>query len=130
MEHKHPQSESGNPGLVAGLLGITRNLLALIINRIELAALEFSEIGANLVRFVVMFSLAIVALWFAVAFWTVLLVFLAWESWGWKILFLFGALFTAIAGILAWQARALLQKEKLALPATMAELRKDRDALL
>jgi len=61
MEHKHPQSESGNPGLVAGLLGITRNLLALIINRIELAALEFSEIGANLVRFVVMFSLAIVA---------------------------------------------------------------------
>src|SRR5450830_2018962 len=130
MEHKHPQSEPSNPGLVAGLLGITRNLLALIINRIELAALEFSEIGANLVRFVVMFSLAIVALWFAVAFWTVLLVFLAWESWGWKILFLFGALFTAIAGILAWQARALLQKEKLALPATMAELRKDRDALL
>ena len=130
MEHKNPQSESGNPGLVSGLLGITRNLLGLIINRIELASLEFSEIGVNLVRFVVMFSLAIVALWFAVAFWTVLLVFLAWESWGWKILFLFGALFTAIAGILAWQARALLQKEKLALPATMAELRKDRDALL
>ncbi|WP_034296323.1 phage holin family protein [Herbaspirillum sp. RV1423] len=130
MEHKHAQAEQANPGLIAGLLGITRNLLGLIINRIELASLELSEIGGNLVRFLVLFTLAAIALWFAVAFWAVLLVFLAWDSWGWKIFLVLGAFFTIATAAIAWYARSLLQQGKLSLPATMAELRKDRDALL
>jgi uncharacterized membrane protein YqjE len=130
MEHKHVQAEPANPGLTAGLLGIARNLLGLIINRIELASLELSEIGGNLVKFLVLFTLAAIAVWFAIAFWTVLLVFLAWDSWGWKILIVLGAFFTAAAAAIGWYAFALLRNGKLALPATMAELRKDRDALL
>jgi hypothetical protein len=51
-----------------------------------------SEIGANLVRFAVIFVLAAVALWFAIAFWSVLIVMLAWDTWGWKILALLGFL--------------------------------------
>ncbi|AKZ64611.1 membrane protein [Herbaspirillum hiltneri N3] len=130
MEHKNAQAEPANPGLTAGLLGIARNLLGLIINRIELASLELSEIGGNLVKFLVLFTLAAIAIWFAIAFWTVLLVFLAWDSWGWKILIVLGAFFTAAAAAIGWYAFALLRNGKLALPATMAELRKDRDALL
>jgi uncharacterized membrane protein YqjE len=130
MEHKNAQAEPANPGLTAGLLGIARNLLGLIINRIELASLELSEIGGNLVKFLVLFTLAAIAVWFAIAFWTVLLVFLAWDSWGWKILIVLGAFFTAAAAAIGWYAFALLRNGKLALPATMAELRKDRDALL
>ncbi len=130
MEHKNAQAEPANPGLTAGLLGIARNLLGLIINRIELASLELSEIGGNLVKFLVLFTLAAIAIWFAIAFWTVLLVFLAWDSWGWKILIVLGAFFTVAAAAIAWYAFALLRNGKLALPATMAELRKDRDALL
>lgn len=130
MDHKNAPAEPVNPGLTAGLLGIARNLLGLIINRIELASLELSGIGGNLVKFLVLFTLAAIAVWFAVAFWTVLVVFLAWDSWGWKILIVLGAFFTVAAAVIAWYAYSLLRNGKLALPATMAELRKDRDALL
>lgn len=112
------------------MLGIVKNLIGLIANRIELASLEFSEIGVSLVRFLVLFTLAAITLWFALAFWTVLLVFLAWDSWGWKILAGLGLFFTLVSSALGWYAYALLRKGKLSLPLTMAELRKDRDALL
>lgn len=129
--HKDNQGEAHpHPGLTAGLLGLTKNLLGLIISRIELASLEMSEIGVNLVRFAVVFVLAAVALWFAIAFWAVLLVFLAWATWGWKILALLGLVFSVGTVGLVYYARALLKQGKLSLPETMSELRKDRDALL
>ncbi|OWY28084.1 phage holin family protein [Herbaspirillum robiniae] len=125
-----PPAQPANPGLTAGLLGLAKNLLGLIISRIELASLEMSEIGAHLVRFAVIFVLAAVALWFAVAFWSVLIVLLAWDTWGWKILALLGFVFSAATVALVFYARSVLMQGKLSLPATMAELRKDRDALL
>jgi uncharacterized membrane protein YqjE len=134
MTAPHPDGpashQPANPGLTAGLLGLTKNLLGLILSRIELASLEMSEIGVNLVRLAIVFALATVALWFAVAFWSVLVVMLAWDSWGWKILALFGALFTLATIGLVLYARSTLLQGKLSLPATMAELRKDQDALL
>lgn len=126
----HEQERLGNPGLIAGLLGIARNFLGLMINRIELAALEFSGIGRNLVRFLVLFALAAISLWFALAFWIALVVFLAWESWGWKIFVAFGVFFTALTALIILYARPILRQGCLSLPATMTELRKDRDALL
>ena len=130
MESQHTQTESANPGVIAGTLAIVKNLLGLIANRIELASLELSDIGVHLIKFLVLFGLAAIALWFALAFWTVLLVFLAWDAWGWKILAVLGSFFTLVTAIIVWRAYALLQQEKLGLPLTMAELRKDRDALL
>lgn len=129
--HKEAQPASPpNPGLTTGLLGLAKNLLGLIISRIELASLEMSEIGVNLVRFAVIFVLAAVALWFAIAFWSVLIVMLAWDAWGWKILALLGVIFSAATVGLVFYARSVLLQGKLSLPATMSELRKDRDALL
>ena len=123
-------AQAAHPGLTAGLLGLAKNLLGLIISRIELASLEMSEIGANLLRFAVIFLLAAVGLWFAIAFWSVLIVMLAWDAWGWKILALLGAFFTAATVGLVWYARSVLQQGKLSLPQTMTELRTARDALL
>lgn len=129
--HKEgPTAHAANPGLTAGLLGLAKNLLGLIISRIELASLEMSEIGANLVRFAVIFVLAAVALWFAIAFWSVLVVMLAWDTWGWKILALLGLVFSVATVGLVYYARSVLIQGKLSLPQTMSELRKDRDALL
>ncbi|WP_413458113.1 phage holin family protein [Herbaspirillum huttiense] len=125
-----PAAPAANPGLTAGLLGLAKNLLGLIISRIELASLEMSEIGANLVRFAVIFVLAAVALWFAIAFWSVLVVMLAWDTWGWKILALLGVVFSVATVGLVLYARSVLMQGKLSLPQTMSELRKDRDALL
>lgn len=130
MEHKDAQAEQPKQGLVAGLLGIARNLLGLIINRIELASVEMSEIGGNVIRFLVLFMMASIALWFAVAFWSILLAFLAWDALGWKILVVLGTFFTIATLVIAWYARSLLRRGVFSLPSTMAELRKDRDALL
>lgn len=118
------------PGLVAGLGGLARNLFALLVSRAELAALELGEMRDNLARLLFVGALAIVAIVFALGCWTALVVVLAWESMGWKILLLVAGLYSLLAiGILLY-ARAMLREDKLSMPATLAELRNDRDALL
>jgi uncharacterized membrane protein YqjE len=127
---EQPQTGQNTASLISGVFGLAKNLLGLIISRLELAALEFSEIGGNLLKIIILFALALTATWFAVAYWSVLIVLLAWDSWGWKILLLMALAFTVLAVGLTLYARAVLRQGKIALPETMAELRKDRDALL
>ena len=64
------------------------------------------------------------------AWWSVLVVYLAWDSLGWKVLVLVAALFTGLAWWLMRKARAIVDSGQIALPATMSELRRDKDALL
>ena len=104
--------QNATTGLIGGAFGLAKNLLGLIISRLELAALEFSEIGGNLLKIVVLFALALMA------------------GWCWKILLLMALIFTALSAALALYVRSVLGEGKIALPETMAELRKDRDALL
>lgn len=118
------------PGFIAGLGNLAKNVFALLVSRIELAALELGEVRDNLVKLLFVGALGIVAILFALGCWTALVVVLAWESMGWKILLLVAAVYTLIAiGILAY-ARSMLRDDKLSMPATLAELRNDRDALL
>jgi len=134
----HQQSEhSGTkhtappqPSLIAGLVGIAKNLFALVISRIELAALESSELGTHIIKLLLVFSLGILALLFALAFWSGLVVVLAWDALGWKILLILAALFTLAAIGMGLYVRAILRQGRIGLPATMNELRQDRDALL
>jgi uncharacterized membrane protein YqjE len=124
------QADSANAGLIAGLGGLVKSIFALLVSRIELAACELGEMRDHLARLLLVGALGIVALLFALACWTALVVVLAWEAMGWKILLLVAVLYTLAAlGILLY-ARALLAQDKLAMPATLAELRNDRDALL
>jgi uncharacterized membrane protein YqjE len=116
--------------LVAGLIGIVRNMFGLFLSRVELAALELSEVRGTLMKLSVVFALGLLAAWFALAYWSVLLVYLAWNSMGWVILLLVALMFTAIAVGVFFYARSVLEQGKLSLPATMSELRNDRDALL
>ena len=130
MENKQLGSANLSPSLIAGLIAIAKNLFGLIFNRMELAALEFSEVRANFLKLSLLFGLLIIAAWFAIAYWSVLLVFLTWESLGWKILLILATAFTVLAIGIYLYARAMLDQGKLSMPATMAELRSDRDALL
>ena len=130
MENQAITSTPHAPGLIAGLAGVAKNAFGLLLSRIELAALELGELRNHLVELVLVFSIGLVAVWFALAFWTALLVFLAWETMGWKILLVVAAAFTVFALGLFMYARHLIKQGKLALPTTMSELRVDRDALL
>jgi uncharacterized membrane protein YqjE len=123
-------SVAQNPGLLAGLSSIVRNAFGLFFNRIELAALELAEVRTTVMKLSVVFALVVIAAWFALAYWSVLVVVLTWDSLGWKILLIMALFFTlAIVGLLMY-VRSALQQEKLSLRETMNELRKDRDALL
>ena len=118
------------PGLVAGLAGIARNIVGLLVSRIELAALELGEVRDNLARLLFIGALGIVAVVFALGCWTALIVVLAWDAMGWKILLVVAVVYTLLAIGILRHARRTLADDKLAMPATMAELRKDRDALM
>ncbi|MBV8665179.1 MAG: phage holin family protein [Burkholderiaceae bacterium] len=124
------ESNKAKSGLMDGVFGVARNALGLALNRLELAALELSEARAAALSLALVFALGLVATWFALAYWSALLVYLAWPSWGWKILFVIAAGFTLLALALLWYARGIVAQGKLSLPATMNELRNDRDALL
>ncbi len=128
MEQK-PAGKS-DTHLTAGLIGIVKNLFGLFLSRIELAALELSEVRATLLKLATVFALGLLAAWFALAYWSVLLVYLAWNTLGWVILLVVAFGFTVVAIGVFLYARAIVAEGKLSLPATMNELRNDRDALL
>ncbi|MGH8807188.1 MAG: phage holin family protein [Noviherbaspirillum sp.] len=130
MERHSSDTGDGSPRLIAGLAGIAKNAFGLLVSRIELAALELGEVRDHLARLLLVGALGVVALLFALGCWTALVVVLAWDTLGWKILLLVASVYTLLAiGILLY-ARAMLGQGKLSMPATMTELRNDRDALL
>ncbi len=117
-------------GLIGSLAGVARNTFGLLLSRLELAALELSEVRNHVLQLFVVFTLAIVAFLFAIAYASVLVVFLSWDALGWKILLIMMLGFLLLATGLGLYARALFRQDKLSLPATMAELKADRDMLL
>ncbi|HVL76155.1 MAG TPA: phage holin family protein [Noviherbaspirillum sp.] len=127
MEQPHPPRERA--GLVAGLSAVARNLFALFVTRAELAALELGEARDHLAKLFLVGALGVLLVCFALAGWTALIVVLAWDALGWKILLLVAVVYTLLAGAALLAARSMLAQDKLGFPATMAELRNDREAL-
>ncbi|WP_426342266.1 phage holin family protein [Pseudoduganella sp. S-14] len=118
------------PGLIASLAGLAKNSLHLLLSRLELAALELTEVRDTLLQLSIVFAVALLAAWFAIAFGTATLIYLCWEAMGWKILLVLAIAFAVLAiGLLLW-GRSLVRQGKLGLSATMAELKSDRDMLL
>ena len=130
MEQQTPRSSDFRPGLVSGAVNLAKNMFGLFMSRIELAALELAEVRANALKVVALIVLGAIVAWFALAYWSALIVYLSWPTLGWKILLILAIIFTAVAvGILLY-VQSLLREGKLSMPATMAELRNDHDALL
>ena len=118
------------PGLMGGISGLAKNLFGLVVSRVELAALEMSEVRNHVIELLAIFAGAVLAVWFALAYGTATIVMLAWDSWGWKILLAMFLVFLVITVVLVMKGLAMLKQGKLAFPETMNELRHDRDALM
>jgi uncharacterized membrane protein YqjE len=130
MEQEPQSIPHLRPGLIGGLAAMVKNLLGLLLCRLELAALELAEARNALLKLVVLIVLGAVTALFALACWTGLVIVLAWDSLGWKILAIVAGFFTLATVAVVCYAKAMIAQGKLSLPATMAELRNDRDALL
>lgn len=118
------------PGLMGGLTGLAKNVFGLVVSRVELAALELSEVRNHVLALLAIFALAVICSWFAIAYGTAMIVALAWEAMGWKILLVMFLVFIAVTAALGFKAMAMLKEGKLAFPETMSELKNDRDMLL
>jgi uncharacterized membrane protein YqjE len=119
-----------NPGLMGGISSLMKSVFGLVVSRVELAALELSEVRNHVFELVALFGAAVLAIWFAIAYGTATIVALAWDEMGWKILLIMFVVFLVITGILVAKGLALLKQDKLSFPATMKELKNDRDMLL
>ena len=118
------------PGLLGGVTGLAKNLFGLVVSRVELAALELSEVRNHVIELVAIFAGAVLAIWFALAYGTATIVALAWETMGWKILLIMFGVFALITAGLVWKGLSMLKQGKLAFPETMNELKNDREMLL
>ncbi len=118
-----------NPGLMGGISSLMKSLFGLAVSRVELASLELAEVRNHVIELVAIFGAALLAIWFAIAYGTVTIVALAWDEMGWKILLIMFLVFLVITGVLVAKGLALIKQGKLALPATMKELKNDRDML-
>lgn len=116
-------------GLAAGMGALLKSGLDLIGNRLELATLELAELRFQLFKLVIFIALGLVLSFFAVGYWSALLVALTWEHLGWKILLILALVFSLLGWALFVKARAMVRQGKLSLPSTFAELRKDGAAL-
>ncbi len=119
-----------NPGVISGISSLFKSLFGLAVSRVELAALELSEIRNHVIELLAIFAAAVLAVWFAIAFGAMTVVALAWESMGWTILLIMFAVFALVTAVLVTKGLALLKQNKLAFPATMKELKNDREMLM
>jgi uncharacterized membrane protein YqjE len=119
-----------SPGLLGGITSLAKNLAGLVVARVELAALELTEVRNHAIELLAIFAGAVLATWFALAYGTATIVALAWDEMGWKILLIMFIVFLAITAFLLFKGLSMLKQGKLAFPETMKELRSDRDALL
>ncbi len=118
------------PGLMGGLTSLAKNILGLVVSRLELVAVELSEVRNHVMALLAVAALAIVCALFAIGFGSAIIVALAWEAMGWKILLVMFLVFLAVTVALAFKAIAMLKEDKLSFPETMNELKHDRDMLL
>lgn len=130
MEDKQASAPDPGPGLIAGVAGLARNGFGLLVSRIELAALELMEVRGNFIKMILVIALGMVTAWFAIAYWTVLIVMLSWQSMGWTILLILAVVFTLLTAGVFLYAQSVIRQGKLSMPATMAELRNDRNQLM
>ena len=127
---EHNENVVHGPGLMGGITGLAKNLFGLVVSRVELAALELSEVRNHVIELVAIFAVAVLSIWFAVAYGTAMVVALAWDAMGWKILLIMFVIFLLVTAVLVAKGLSMLKQNKLALPATMKELKNDRDMLL
>ena len=116
-------------GMFGSAAGIAKNALALLLSRLELAGIELAEARDALFRLLLLTGCGLLAAGFALAFWSALLVALTWETMGWTILLLLGVAYTLLAWWFLHRAQSVIAQGQPGLPSTMAELKRDREAL-
>lgn len=128
-QRANPDLPPERPGVFEGLRGGAAAGVGLIANRLELLGVELAEERVRLLALLSYGAVALIALGAGAIFTAVFITVLLWDSHRLLALGIFSALFIG-GGLLALNTALGYARQKSSLfAASLAELRKDRDAL-
>jgi uncharacterized membrane protein YqjE len=114
---------------VGALRRVARAASSLLVARVEFAALELTQTGADALRWVLWALAATALLVLTLIAATVTIVLALWERFGWYSLGFLTLAYAIGTGYLVYQLRRELLARPPLLAQTLAELAKDREAL-
>lgn len=124
------RQDAGDAGGVLGSAGaLGAGLVRLLGLRASYALLELADARDALLRVLLFGAAALVAAGLALVGLSVLLIVLCWDWLGAYIVLILTVAYGLLAWLLLSRARRIVAEGQVGLPVTLAELRKDRDAL-
>lgn len=117
-------------GLASNVGAMLSGMLKLIGVRLSMAVMELADARDALLRVLLLGALAVLAAAFALLSVSAMIVALAWDALGWRILLILFLAYALLAVGLLWKARSIIASGQIGFPTTLAELHKDRAALL
>jgi len=118
-----------NDGLASNAMTFIKSVLKLAGVRFSMATVEFADARDAFLRVLLLGVFALLALGFALLSISGVIVVLAWEALGWRILIILFFVYLLLTMILLWRARGIIASGKIGLPVTLTEMKKDRAAL-
>ena len=122
-------SRSPSDDLSFKVMTVIKSALRLAGVRFSMATIELAEARDTFLRVVLLGMLALITLVFALLSLSGLIVVLAWETLGWRILMILFLAYLLLTLVVLWRARGVIATGKLGLPVTFAEIKKDRAVL-
>ncbi|MFM7483247.1 MAG: phage holin family protein [Burkholderiaceae bacterium] len=116
-------------GLASTAGAAMTSVLKLIGVRLSMAVLELGAARNAVFRVLLLAALAVLAAAFALLSVSAMIVALAWDALGWRILLLLCLAYLVLAIAMLLKARNIILSGQIGLPMTLAELQKDREAL-
>lgn len=116
-------------GLASTAGAAMTSVLKLIGVRLSMAVLELGAARNAMFRVLLLAALAVLAAAFALLSVSAMIVALAWDALGWRILLLLCLAYLVLAVAMLLKARNIILSGQIGLPMTLAELQKDREAL-
>ena len=118
-----------NDGLASNAMTFIKSVLKLAGVRFSMATVEFADARDAFLRVLLLGVFALLASAFAFLSISGVIVVLAWEALGWRILMILFFAYLLLTMILLWRARGIIASGKIGLPVTLTEMKKDRAAL-
>ena len=123
-------AEPPGSGLASNVGTLIASVLKLIGVRLSMAVMELADARDAVMRVLLLGALAVLAAAFALLSLSAMIVALAWDAMGWRILLILFLAYLLLAVGMLWKARSIIASGQVGLPTTLAELEKDRAALL
>jgi hypothetical protein len=117
-------------GLASNIGTMITSVLKLIGVRLSMAVMELADARDAVLRVLLLGALAVLAAAFALLSLSAMIIALAWDAMGWRILLILFLAYLLLTLGMLWKARSIIASGQIGLPTTLAELQKDRAALL